>query len=90
MAALGFGDIPPEAFVRAYNLIEDGGWVALNIKEDFLEREDSGFAGLIRRMLNDDTLELREQRRYCHRLSLAGEPLYYVALVARKRSDVSI
>jgi hypothetical protein len=89
--ALGFGDIPPEAFAEAYNLIEDGGWLALNIKEDFLEHpEDIGFAGLIRRMVGDGTLELSARRRYIHRLSVAGEPIYYVALVARKRADLTV
>jgi predicted TPR repeat methyltransferase len=91
VAALGFGDIPPEAFAEAYNLIEDGGWLALNIKEDFLEHpEDIGFAGLIRRMVGDGTLELSARRRYIHRLSVAGEPIYYVALVARKRADLTV
>ena len=27
-------------------------------------------------------------RRYCHRLSVQGKPLYYVAMVARKVHDV--
>ncbi|MDX9910482.1 MAG: class I SAM-dependent methyltransferase [Phycisphaerales bacterium] len=36
VAALGFGDIPPRAFATAYNLITDGGWVAFNIKTEFL------------------------------------------------------
>ena len=38
VAALGFGDIPPEAFAAAYNLVEDGGLIAFNIKERFVDR----------------------------------------------------
>src|SRR5215210_5008340 len=88
VAALGFGDIPPEAFAAAYNLIAVDGWVAFNIKEDFLaDGEQSGFARLIRRMLDDGTLESCAQRRYRHRLSIAGEPLHYVAMAARKRGE---
>jgi hypothetical protein len=33
---------------------------------------------------------MRSQRRYQHRLSVAGEPLYYVAIVAEKRADLPI
>ena len=36
VAALGFGDIPPDAFAAAFNLVEDGGHVAFTIKEDFI------------------------------------------------------
>ena len=89
VAALGFGDIPPDAFAAAFNLIEDGGHIAFNIKEDFMTGDDgSGFSGLIRRALEDGTLELERDRRYRHRLSVTGEPLYYTAMVAGKRRDL--
>jgi SAM-dependent methyltransferase len=89
VAALGFGDIPPLAFAEAYNYVSTPGWVAFNIKEDFLDHRDStGFSRLIRRMLDEGALEERAQRHYRHRLSLAGEPLHYVAMIAVKRADV--
>jgi predicted TPR repeat methyltransferase len=91
VAALGFGDIPPEAFAAAYNLVEDGGLIAFNIKERFVEDGDrSGFEKLIGKSLEDGTMDLQAQRRYRHRLSVAGDPLYYVAMVARKRADVQL
>jgi predicted TPR repeat methyltransferase len=92
VAALGFGDIPPEAFAAAYNLAENGAWVAFNIKSRFLNgnEEKTGFSKLINRMLDDGTLELCAEREYRHRLSLSGEPLNYVAIVARKRADVHV
>ena len=37
VAALGFGDIPPRAFAEAFNLVLDDGWIAFNIKEEFLQ-----------------------------------------------------
>lgn len=87
VAALGFDDIPPAAFAEAYAAARDGAWVAFNIKADFLEEdEESGFRGLIRRMLREGALEVLATRRYIHRLSTAGEPLEYVAVVGRKRS----
>ena len=91
VAALGFGDIPPDAFANAYNLVEPGGLVAFNIKEDFLTDGDgSGFAQLIKQALADGSLDLRAERRYRHRLSIAGEPLHYVAIVAEKRADLPL
>lgn len=91
VAALGFGDIPPRAFAEAYNLVEDGGWVAFTIKEDFLGDEDkTGFSQLIEMMLDEGNLELRGQRRYRHRLSMARKPLHYVAMVARKQRPVPL
>ncbi len=87
VAALGFDDIPPEAFSEAYGTAAEGAWIAFNIKADFLEEnEETGFRGLIRRMVRDGALEILATRRYIHRLSTAGEPLEYVAVVGRKRS----
>jgi predicted TPR repeat methyltransferase len=90
VAALGFGDMPPQAFAAAFNLVEDGAWIAFNIKSRFLNdnAEKTGFAELINRMLDDGTLELCAEREYRHRLSITGEPLNYVAIVARKRRSL--
>ena len=87
VAALGFGDIPPAAFAAAYDVLVPGGWLAFSIKEDFLEeRGGSGFARLIRELVNRGMVEIRAQRRYRHRLSASGEPVHYIALVAAKRA----
>lgn len=89
VAALGFGDIPTQAFIGAYNLIRPGGWIAFNIKEDFLTNGDrSGFSGLIRAMLDSGIFELRQRQRYQHRLATDRHPLHYVAMVGVKRRDV--
>ena len=89
VAALGFGDIPPDAFAAAYNLVEPGGTIALTIKEDFVAEEDeSGFSRLVNRALEDGTLELCARRRYRHRLSVSGEPLHYDAMIGEKRRDL--
>ena len=89
VAALGFGDIPPLAFASAYNLITPGGWIAFNIKENFLADADStGFAGLIKAMVSDGRLEVRRHQRYQHRLATDGRPLYYTAIVGQKHADI--
>jgi SAM-dependent methyltransferase len=87
VAALGFGDIPPEVFQAAFDLVDEGGWVAFTLKEDFLlDAECSGFCGLIEELVESGSLEVCARRRYRHRVSVAGEPLYYVAMVGRKRA----
>lgn len=89
IAALGFGDIPVPAFARAFNLIEDEGWVVFNIRESFLRGDDrSGFSRLVKQLMQDDTLELHHLERYRHRLSIDGEPLHYFMLVGRKHADI--
>ena len=87
VAALGFGDIPPEVFSAAFDRVQDGGWVAFTIKEDFLDGgDDSGFARLISGLLEDGAIEERGRRRYRHRLDIAGDPIHYVAIVGVKRA----
>jgi SAM-dependent methyltransferase len=89
VAALGFGDIPPQAFLEAYNLVERGGWLAFTLKEDFLNGSDSsGFSRLIARGLDEGLLDVRVQERYRHRISTTGDPLHYVALVGTKGEDM--
>jgi hypothetical protein len=88
VAALGYGDIPPQAFAAGYELLAPGGWLAFCIKEDFLaDDEPSGFAQLIGELLDAGELEIVAERRYRHRLSAEGEPLHYIAQIARKRAS---
>jgi hypothetical protein len=89
VAALGFGDIPPAAFARGYNFVSSQGWVAFNIKEDFVcENDQSGFCKLIQRLEQNGLLEIRERRRYRHRFCQDGTPLYYYAVVGKKQMDI--
>jgi 2-polyprenyl-3-methyl-5-hydroxy-6-metoxy-1,4-benzoquinol methylase len=88
VAALGFGDIPTEAFLNAFNLISVGGWIAFNIKLEFLGSRDlTGFCRLVHELIDSGTLEVREQIRYQHRLATSGHPLHYVAIVGSKQED---
>jgi len=89
VAALGFGDIPTAAFTTAYDLVRPGGWIAFNIKEEFLEGGDSaGFAELIHSMTQAGVLDIRRRKRYRHRLGTDRRPLHYVAIVGRKAGDL--
>ena len=89
VAALGFSDVPPLAFATALSMIETPGLLAFNIKEDFLKEKDStGFTRLIRQLSREEILQIQAYRRYRHRLSMTGRPLYYVAMVAKKLQEV--
>ena len=89
VAALGFGDIPPKAFMVAFNIIQSAGWVAFNIKETFLDNSDSsGFSRMIRDLIFSKYMDLYHLERYRHRVSIEGEPLFYFAVAGRKNYDV--
>lgn len=87
VAALGFGDIPTEVFQAAYDRVRNGGWVAFNIKSDFLDSADrSGFAQMVHDMMDEGSLELVARDRYVHRLAPDGSKLMYEAIIGRKRA----
>ncbi len=89
VAALGFGDIPPEAFFSALQFIREDGWVAFNIKETFLDNSDqSGFSRVVRELIFSKYLDVYQLERYTHRLSMEGKPLKYFALVGRLTAAV--
>jgi hypothetical protein len=85
-AALGFGDIPPEAFSAALALVRRPGLVGYTIKEDFLgDADPSGFAELLADLEAQGELVPLAERRYVHRLTMQGDPLHYVARICRAR-----
>lgn len=91
VAALGFGDIPPTAFMSALRFVKPGGWVAFNIKETFLDKADrSGFSRFIRELIFSEYLDLWHIEKYRHRLSMEGTPLFYFAVVAQKTADIPV
>ena len=88
VAALGFGDIPPRAMAEALDLVERGGWIALNIRDSFLDASDtSGFSTMVREVIFSEYLDLYHLERYRHRLSIDGQPLNYFAIVGRKMAE---
>jgi len=88
IGALGFNDIPTRAFINALNIVEDDAWVAFNIKDTFLsENDDSGFKNVLDSIVGD-SFHVLQMKRYCHRLSITGNPLYYHAIVGKKVKKV--
>lgn len=90
VAALGFGDIPARAFINAFNTLPDGGWLAFNLKSEFVrpETDKHGFARLVEQARAGGTMEVLSEREYPHRKDLAGKWLDYVAIIARKRGSL--
>lgn len=86
VAALGFDDIPPGAFVEAFNMIDKSGWVAFNIKDEFVcETDCTGFSKLIQQMEQEEIMKIQARRQYRHRLCQDGTPLHYFAIVGQKQ-----
>jgi SAM-dependent methyltransferase len=91
VAALGFDDIPPAAFAHGFNFIANPGWVAFNIKEDFVcDGDESGFCRFINLLEEEGILDICARRRYRHRFCQDGTPLYYIAVVGRKQNDIPL
>jgi hypothetical protein len=91
VAALGFDDLPPLAYAKAFNLISENGWIALNIKDEFLsEKDESGFSKLIKRMIKDGILTINTREKYQHRLATDNTPLYYYAIIGQKQADIPL
>ena len=90
VAALGFGDIPTQGFINAFNLIQKDGWVAFNIKDRFMsDKDETGYSETLDAMMGS-SLEVLNTHTYCHRLSMSGDPLHYCAVIGRKRDDVAL
>lgn len=88
VAALGFGDTPPQAWAQALDLVEVGGWIAFNIRDSFLDAsEQSGFSKMVRELIFSEYLDLYHLERYQHRYSINGDPLYYFVIVGRKAAE---
>ncbi len=89
VAALGFDDIPPRAYAKGFNFVKNNGWIAFNIKNDFVNKSDStGFQRMIHRMEEDGIFEVCAKKEYRHRLSTNQTPLPYFAYVGRKLKDI--
>ncbi len=90
VAALGFGDIPADAFARSCNLGAPGALVGFAIKDDLVSGKSSPFADLIGDGIASGALEPLSSERYRHRLSVAREPIYYEATIARKAGQLPV
>lgn len=83
--ALGLGHISAESFHRLWSAFPVGAWFAVSVHEDLAQPGGSDFgdylAGFEKRR---DGGEILVRERFRHRLTMAGEPIAYIAIVARK------
>lgn len=85
VAALGVDEARSESFNTAFNLLGNGGWVAITIREPLDGDDDgTGFAGLIRDAVGAGAVQIVRSEVYRHRLTTTGEPLHYTGILARK------
>lgn len=89
VAALGFGDIPVPAFTAIYETVSDGGLIAFNIRDTFLdpEADQTEFSTHIRGLQANGSLDIKSEKLYVHRYSLSGDPIHYYAVAGLKRSS---
>ncbi len=83
--ALGLGHITAGSFHRLWSAFPVGSWFAVSLHEDLARPGGSDFgeylAGFEGR---GDGGQILVRERYRHRLTMAGEPIPYLAIVARK------
>jgi SAM-dependent methyltransferase len=80
--AFGGTHAPPAALVNALAVLLPGAPVALTINERWMDTSDAdSFGSEIERLLNQNELRLLERRRFRHRITTTGEPIFYELLV---------
>lgn len=60
----------------------------LNASQPGVSKDSLGFSQLIRKLNKEKFIQTHCYRRYQHRVAISGEPLYYVAVIARKVKDL--
>ena len=91
-SALSEGHIPVKAFATGMNLIKDGGWVLFNVAKTSYECEENcpEFVNFYRQAVEKDYLKIHRTKSYIHRRFFNGQPLEYVAILAKKQTDIPI
>ncbi|MGB3511812.1 MAG: class I SAM-dependent methyltransferase [Microcoleaceae cyanobacterium] len=91
-SALSEGHIPIKAFATGVNLIRYQGWVLFNIAKTSYECEDNcpEFVQLYRQAVEKDYLKIHGTKSYLHRRFFNGQPLEYVAILAKKEADIPV
>ncbi len=83
--ALGLGHITADSFHRLWTAFPPGSWFSVSLHEDLAAPGGSDFGDYLtgfEARADGGTILVREPFR--HRLTMAGEPITYVAIVARK------
>lgn len=91
---------PIQAFINAFNLLQDNAWIAFNVSTYILEEPDQqnifesvaaiDFSQLYHKIVNAGILEIIQKHYYLHRFMTNGKPVYYVSVIARKRGNIPV
>ena len=83
--ALGLGHITADSFHRLWSAFPSGAWFAVSLHEDLAAPGGSDFGDYLAGFEDRaDGGEILVREPFCHRLTMAGEPIPYVAIVARR------
>jgi hypothetical protein len=84
--ALGLGHISAQSFHRLWSRFPAGAWLAVTLHVDLAEPGGSDFGDYLAGFEDrEDGGDIVLRTRFRHRLTMAGEPIIYVAIIARKR-----
>ncbi|AOX00090.1 methyltransferase type 11 [Moorena producens PAL-8-15-08-1] len=88
-SALGFNHIPAQGWATAFNAIAPNGWIAFNVqKERWEDKSSASFLAWHPWVGKTDIFEIVETHEYQHRFHLDGRPLYYIAIIGKKRGNI--
>jgi hypothetical protein len=88
--AFGGTHMPGSGLVNALAPLPPGAPVVFTIAEDWTRSDGpGGFRTVLARLLASGELQLLERSRFQHRLTTAGEPVYYELVVAAKGPAVA-
>lgn len=91
VSSLAYGHILPKAFIHAFNLISNGGWIAFNLLRKFFEqRGPAGPFNIIHQIIESGILEIKITHPYRHRLLMDGSAIENVAIIGRKHADIPL
>jgi hypothetical protein len=80
--AFGGTHAPPSALVNALSLLPAGAPVAVTIDERWMDRSDpDGFGAAVERLVERGDLVVVERKRFQHRVTTTGEPIFYELVV---------
>ena len=83
--ALGLGHITAASFHRLWRAFPPGAWFSVSLHEDLAKPGGSDFGDYLAGFeAREDGGEILLREPFRHRLTMAGEPITYVAIVARK------
>lgn len=83
--ALGLGHISAGSFHRLWSAFPGETWFAVSVNESLAEPGASDFGDYLAEFAERPAWgEIVEWERFRHRLTMAGDPIHYVAIVARK------